>query len=257
MLIVDDVCISYGQKEIIHHISDKIDREDGLTVIVGLNGCGKSTLLRTLGGIYEGYTGEIHYGNRILREIPLRERAKMISYLPQYRRVPNISVERYVLHGRFPHLSYPRHYGKKDFELVDKVLERFQIASLKTKQMSQISGGERQKVYLAMAIVQDACYLLLDEPSTFLDLHCQYEFLRILKELVEEGKTVLMVSHNVQMALQYADNIIVMEKGRIKIRGTPEQVVHSGEIENVFQVKIQKITRDDDKTSSYIVLGVD
>lgn len=237
MIRCEKLSAGYGREAVIKDISWEA-AEGRLTAIVGPNGSGKSTLLKSLTcqTVEEG--GCVYLEGKPLKQWKSKDMAKQLAYLPQSRNDTNISVFRMVLHGRFPYLSYPRHYTKNDEEMVIRTLERMGIDELSEKPVSELSGGEKQKAYLVMALVQDAPILLLDEPTTYLDLSAQIELMEMLKQLSEDGKTVAVVLHDLNQALWYADEIVLMENGRMKQCGTPEEILCSGALEDVFHVRI-------------------
>jgi iron complex transport system ATP-binding protein len=142
-----------------------------------------------------------------------------------------------VLHGRFPWLSYPRVYRTEDRALAQQAMERIGIIDNRKKQLARLSGGERQKAYLAMLLAQDTPVILLDEPTTYLDIACQLEFLEMLRLLKADGKAIVLVVHDINCALEYADRIAVMKDGRLLTWEAPETVLSSGAIEAAFGVK--------------------
>lgn len=239
MIAIKDLYSGYGDDDILKGVSLNI-LNNKLTVIAGPNGCGKSTLLKTISGIIKKTSGSIFIDNVDLSNILPLDRAKRIAYLSQNRSVPDIAVKNLVLHGRFPYLSYPRRYRAEDREVVDMALERMGIESLRDKMVSELSGGERQKVYIAMALAQGSDYLLLDEPTTFLDISHQFQLLDLAKELCSENKSVVMVLHNLESALSIADSFILMDKGRLLFEGSVDDVYSSKLIDKVFNVEIKK-----------------
>ena len=226
MIAIKDLYSGYGDDDILKGVSLNI-LNNKLTVIAGPNGCGKSTLLKTISGIIKKTSGSIFIDNVDLSNISPLDRAKRIAYLSQNRSVPDIAVKNLVLHGRFPYLSYPRRYRAEDREAVDMALERMGIESLRDKMVSELSGGERQKVYIAMALAQGSDYLLLDEPTTFLDISHQFQLLDLAKELCSENKSVVMVLHNLESALSIADSFILMDKGKLLFEGSVDDVYSS------------------------------
>lgn len=239
MIAIKDLYSGYGDDDILKGVSLNI-LNNKLTVIAGPNGCGKSTLLKTISGIIKKTSGSIFIDNVDLSNISPLDRAKRIAYLSQNRSVPDIAVKNLVLHGRFPYLSYPRRYRAEDREAVDMALERMGIEGLRDKMVSELSGGERQKVYIAMALAQGSDYLLLDEPTTFLDISHQFQLLDLAKELCSENKSVVMVLHNLESALSIADSFILMDKGRLLFEGSVDDVYSSKLIDKVFNVEIKK-----------------
>lgn len=239
MIAIKDLYSGYGDDDILKGVSLNI-LNNKLTVIAGPNGCGKSTLLKTISGIIKKTSGSIFIDNVDLSNISPLDRAKRIAYLSQNRSVPDIAVKNLVLHGRFPYLSYPRRYRAEDREAVDIALERMGIEGLRDKMVSELSGGERQKVYIAMALAQGSDYLLLDEPTTFLDISHQFQLLDLAKELCSENKSVVMVLHNLESALSIADSFILMDKGKLLFEGSVDDVYSSKLIDKVFNVEIKK-----------------
>lgn len=239
MIAIKDLYSGYGDDDILKGVSLNI-LNNKLTVIAGPNGCGKSTLLKTISGIIKKTSGSIFIDNVDLSNILPLDRAKRIAYLSQNRSVPDIAVKNLVLHGRFPYLSYPRRYRAEDREAVDMALERMGIEGLRDKMVSELSGGERQKVYIAMALAQGSDYLLLDEPTTFLDISHQFQLLDLAKELCSENKSVVMVLHNLESALSIADSFILLDKGRLLFEGSVDDVYSSKLIDKVFNVEIKK-----------------
>ena len=239
MIAIKDLYSGYGDDDILKGVSLNI-LNNKLTVIAGPNGCGKSTLLKTISGIIKKTSGSIFIDNVDLSNILPLDRAKRIAYLSQNRSVPDIAVKNLVLHGRFPYLSYPRRYRAEDREAVDIALERMGIEGLRDKMVSELSGGERQKVYIAMALAQGSDYLLLDEPTTFLDISHQFQLLDLAKELCSENKSVVMVLHNLESALSIADSFILMDKGKLLFEGSVDDVYSSKLIDKVFNVEIKK-----------------
>ena len=239
MIVIKDLYSGYGDDDILKGVSLNI-LNNKLTVIAGPNGCGKSTLLKTISGIIKKTSGSIFIDDIDLSNISPLDRAKRIAYLSQNRSVPDIAVKNLVLHGRFPYLSYPRRYRAEDREAVDMALERMGIEGLRDKMVSELSGGERQKVYIAMALAQGSDYLLLDEPTTFLDISHQFQLLDLAKELCSENKSVVMVLHNLESALSIADSFILLDKGRLLFEGSVDDVYSSKLIDKVFNVEIKK-----------------
>lgn len=211
-----------------------------ILAIVGPNGSGKSTLLKALAGILPS-EGEILLHGKNLRQISPSEQAKCIAYLPQNRSVPEITVERFVLHGRFPYLSYPRHYREEDHRIAREAMEQMGISAFARRQMRELSGGERQKAYIAMILAQQTQVVLMDEPTGFLDIAHKFEVIRLARELKEMGKTVILVLHELDLALNGADRIVVLEKGEVRHAGTPEEISQSDVIPRVFHVKMEAL----------------
>lgn len=211
-----------------------------ITVIAGPNGCGKSTLLKALAGILD-HSGEISLDGLRLDGLPPRDLARKIAFLPQSRQIPEITAERLVLHGRFPHLSFPRRYRKRDLEIARDCLARMGISHLAEAPLHTLSGGTRQKVYIAMALAQDTPVILMDEPTTFLDVSHQMQTMTHARLLADSGKTVVLVLHDLPLALRHADLLAVMSGGTIIAADTPEQVFQSGCLDKIFGVNIRRM----------------
>lgn len=244
MINLTNLCAGYGAAEKLHDIT--LGFATGkITAIVGPNGCGKSTLLRVISGLLPFTAGSVTLAQKPLQQYSHQELAKTLAFLPQSRNVPRISVRRMVLHGRFPYLDYPRRYRPKDYEAVEAAIARVGIETLATCSMEALSGGERQKVYLAMALAQGTPIVLLDEPTTFLDVRHQLDVIALIGALRAEGKTVIPVLHDLNLALRCADTLVVMDAGNIAAVGTPNEIVQSGTLDEVFGVRTQIYTVDE------------
>lgn len=239
MLEIQNLSAGYPGKPVLRDICLTLPRGK-VTVIAGPNGCGKSTLLKALAGILPS-AGSVKLDGRELRGLPGRELAKRIAYLPQSRQVPEITAMRLVLHGRFPYLSYPRRYRKEDEAIARAAMERMGVWDLGDRDLGSLSGGQRQKVYIAMALAQDTPVVLLDEPNTFLDICHQMQMMRQAKLLAEEGKTVVLVLHDLAMALEMADQLVVLDRGQAAAQGTAEEVFACGCLGQVFGVDIRRM----------------
>lgn len=244
MLKLSNVSAGYDGADVIHDINLQITSER-ITALIGPNGCGKSTLLKVLTGIVKKTAGDILLDDREIEQYKQRDLAKYIAYLPQSRNVPDISVIRMVLHGRFPYLKYPKQYSKKDIDIALESLKQVGMEKYADENVSKLSGGMQQKVYIAMALAQDTPIILLDEPTTFLDIAYQLKLKDMAKMLAEKGKAVVLVLHDIAMALKEADDIVVMSSGKIESVGTAEQIYESGVLDRVFDVKIKRIKTDD------------
>lgn len=213
-------------------------RPGRVLALLGPNGCGKSTLLRTMAGLLPPLGGEVLLDGR--RDYSPRQAAQRVAYLPQSRAAPNITVRRLVLHGRFPYLSYPRRYGREDYEAVDRALAAADALDLADRPLPELSGGQRQKAYLAMALAQETEAILMDEPTTFLDIRHQLEVLALVRRLAEEGRGVVLALHDLCLALTAADDVAVLGEGRLLALGGPEAVYQSKVLERVMGVRLDR-----------------
>ena len=213
--------------------------------LVGPNGSGKSTLLRTALGLIPKLWGEIRVDGDKLEDLSPRQLAQRAAYLAQSRPVPNITAGRMVLHGRFPYLSYPRRYRPEDHAIAQKALEQADALDLARRPMPQLSGGQRQKVYLAMALAQDTGTVLLDEPTTYLDVGHQQEVMVTARLLASEGKAVVAVLHDLCLAMRFAHRLAVLDGGRLQGVGTPEELYQSGILDQVFSITLRRVETED------------
>lgn len=240
MLEIRNLRAGYGGEAILHDISLTLPG-GAVSVIVGANGCGKTTLLRTLAGIHPADGGSVCLNGTDLLTLPPRELARQAAYLPQDRPVPQITAERLVLHGRFPYLSYPRRYSRQDLEIARRAMETMDITDLARRDLRTLSGGQRQKVYIAMALAQQTPVVLMDEPTTFLDIAHQFQLMAQAKMLAAAGKTVVLVLHDLALALKNADHLVVMDAGRILCQGSAEAVLAGGCLESAFGVRVARV----------------
>lgn len=254
MLEIRNLRAGYEGVEILHDVNLSAP-SGGITVIVGPNGCGKSTLLKSIAGINQPRGGSIRLNGKELCSLPPRELAQHAAYLAQNRQVPEITAERLVLHGRFPYLSYPRRYRREDLQIARRAMETMGISGLARRELHTLSGGQRQKVYIAMALAQDTPVVLMDEPTTFLDIAHQYQMMREARALADGGKTVVLVLHDIALALKYADRIVVMRDGRVLTAGNAEEVFRSGQLQTAFGIRVER-TRTADGWAYYYREGV-
>ena len=244
MIALRDLRAGYPGRTVLEGVS--LDFRPGeVLAILGPNGCGKSTLLRTAGGLLPRAGGEILVDGVPLERLSARETARRIAYLPQSRSTPNITAGRMVLHGRFPYLSYPRRYRKEDREMVKRALDWVGAGELASRPLSELSGGQRQKVYLAMALAQDTLTILMDEPTTYLDVSCQLEVMALARRLAEEGRAVVMVLHDLSLALRFAHRAALLCGGRVRQLGTPEELFEGCALEEVMGVTLGRVETED------------
>lgn len=250
MIEIRNLTVGYGKEDILKGVSLTAER-GRITTLVGENGCGKSTLLRTLTGALAPRDGEILLNGTLLSSLSDRERAQRIAYLPQTRNLPEITAERLVLHGRFPHLSYPRHYGRRDFEIARMAMERMGISELADRPLRELSGGTRQKVYIAMALAQEAPVICLDEPTASLDIGQQLRFLELLRTLADDGKTVLLVLHDLGAALSASDRIVAMKHGQTLFSGEPKAFLASDVSTSLYGIRVKTFETEDGEQYYY------
>lgn len=237
MIEITDLHAGYGKTPVLRGLSLNIPK-GCLLSIIGANGCGKSTLLKTTIGLLPAMSGTVLLDGTPITSLSQREIARKAAYLSQGKDVPDMTVSQMVLLGRFPHLSYPRRYGQKDREIAEATIREMRIAQHAERPLATLSGGIRQNAYIAMALAQDTDYILLDEPTTYLDIACQLELMRTLSKLARDGKGIVTVMHDLPLAFNCSDRIAVMQNGSIVACDTPENVCKSGVIRSVFRVEL-------------------
>lgn len=242
MLKLTELSAGYGNQNTIENINLSFD-PGKIYTILGKNGCGKSTLLKTCADMLTIHSGTIYLKGKDLKEYQPVERARVISYLAQHRNTPGICVERLLMHGRHPHMSNLKQMRKEDWDKLEEVMELMEIQAFRHKSLGALSGGERQRVYIAMLLAQDTSILLLDEPTTYMDIAYQLNFLELMKKQKSTGKTLIMVLHDLNQALQISDEIILMDRGHVIANGTPNMVLASGMIQQIFGVQIHTIQK--------------
>ncbi|MGM9594536.1 MAG: ABC transporter ATP-binding protein [Candidatus Onthomonas sp.] len=210
-------------------------------VLLGPNGCGKSTLLKASLGLLPPMGGQVLYDGVEITQLSRKEIARKAAFLTQSRNTPSIQALRMVLHGRFPYLSYPRRYGKQDYAIARSALEATGSLCHENTNVSALSGGQRQGVYLAMALAQDTETIFMDEPTTYLDIGRQLQTMETARSLALQGKAVVLVLHDLALALRGADRVAVLADGRLCCCDTPEAVYQNGILNQVFGVSVHRM----------------
>ena len=240
MLEVKNLSCGYPGRRVLAGVS--LDFRPGeVLALLGPNGSGKSTLLRTALGLLPKLEGEILLDGRPLADLSPRQIAQRAAYLPQSRPTPNITALRMALHGRFPYLSYPRRYGREDYAIARRALKEAGAGELEERFLTALSGGQRQKVYLAMALAQDTETILMDEPIAFLDVGCQLEVMALARRLAGEGRAVVLVLHDLCLALRTADRAAVLHQGRLAALDAPEALYESGRLTGIFGAALRRV----------------
>lgn len=236
MLKINGLSVSIGRKQALESITLNI-KPHTMTVIIGKNGSGKSTLVSAINGTV-GYTGQILLTGQDIRLITAREKAKLISVLPQVLESPHITVKELADMGRNPYVDLGHHFTPQDTQAVEKAMETMGITNMRGSYLDCISGGERQKAYLAMILAQQTRLMILDEPATYMDMSCEKQFMDTLSNIRKTmHKTVVAVMHDLNTAVRYAQRIIVMDGGRVVFEGTTEECLEKQVIEQTFGVK--------------------
>ena len=234
-LRADGIDLSYDREIVVHELSVEI-LQGKITTIVGANASGKSTLLRALARLLAPINGHVYLGDREIRRQRSRDVARQLTLLPQSPIAPDgITVSDLVARGRYPYQSLWRPWSSEDTRAVAAAMEATGVTDLAARPVNQLSGGQRQRVWVAMALAQETPLLLLDEPTTFLDLSHQIEVLDLLKELNRDtGQTVVLVLHDLNLASRYSDHLIAMADGRIAAEGPPDHVITESIVREVF-----------------------
>lgn len=243
MLELKNIRVVKNKKEILKNVTVSL-KPHTLTVVIGKNGSGKSTLLSCLTGESK-YQGTIHFDDKDLALMPKRQRAAYISFLPQSLPSVPITVENLVAMGRTPYVDMGKNLSEKDEEQIEKAIADTGIETIRHKKLTEISGGEKQRAYIAMVLAQNTRVIALDEPTTYMDIQFQKELRSLLTELKEKHKkTLITVMHDLSMAAEIADCIILLDEGRVVFSGEKEEVLQSGKIESTFNVKKYEIELD-------------
>ena len=220
-LMTQDLSAGYDGKTIVSDVSITIPKNK-ISVILGANGCGKSTLLKTFAKLLKPEKGSILLDGKSIFTMPSKQMAQTLGLLPQSPIVPEgIKVTDLVARGRFPYRKLLGGLQKEDFAAVEEALEMMGITKLADRCVDELSGGQRQRVWIALALAQQTDILLLDEPTTYLDIAYQVEILDLLMELNKKrGTTILMVLHDINLSARYADHIFAMSKGKLVAQGS-------------------------------------
>lgn len=244
---VINLSFSYGDRLILKHVSFAA-QDNQLLSILGANGVGKSTLFRCMLGLQKGYSGEILLHGKNLKTMRIMEIARSVAYIPQSHYPSfNYSVFDMVLMGTTHQVSMISKPGKKQILLVDNALERLGIRHLKTRGYTQISGGERQLVLMARALVQEAKILILDEPTANLDYGNQIRVLTQIKSLAKEGYTIIQSTHNPDQTFLFSDTVMAMKDGEIAAWGQPGDIFTEDLIRNLYAAEVTINSLYDDR----------
>ncbi|MFB9466032.1 ABC transporter ATP-binding protein [Streptomyces cinereospinus] len=252
-LSADNVTLAYDQRVIAERLSVQIP-DNSFTVIVGPNACGKSTLLRALSRMLKPHEGRVLLDGQVIQSMPAKKVARTLGLLPQSSIAPDgITVADLVGRGRYPHQGILRQWSAEDERVVQESMAQTGVAELADRYVDELSGGQRQRVWIAMALAQQTPLLLLDEPTTYLDIQHQIDVLDLCAELHEEqGRTLVAVLHDLNHAARYATHLVALRGGEVIAEGAPNDIVTAELVEQVFGLRCQVI--DDPETGTPLVV---
>lgn len=235
---IQNLSVAYDNTTIIEEMNLKLPKGK-ISIIIGGNGCGKSTLLKTIARINKPKRGDIFINNKDIRKIKEKDIAKEVAFLPQGPVCPSgLTVRELVAYGRFPHQKMIGGLNSHDQEMIDWAIEQTGLSEFADREVENLSGGQRQRAWIAMTLAQETEIIMLDEPTTYLDLSYQLEVLEILERLNKEKKiTVVIVLHEINNAFRFADNIIGLKKGKIVCEGRPIDVINKENLKEIFGIE--------------------
>ncbi|MDY3024624.1 ABC transporter ATP-binding protein [Streptococcus pluranimalium] len=234
----ETISVAYDHKMIIEHLSLDVP-QGAITTIIGANGCGKSTLLKALTRIHKVEKGAIYLDGQSIATLPTKQVAQKIALLPQVlEATEGISVYELISYGRYPHQKYLGSLTAYDRSRIHWAMEVTNTIGLANNDVDTLSGGQKQRVWIAMALAQDTDTIFLDEPTTYLDLNHQLEVLELLKRLNQEnGKTIVMVLHDLNLSARFSDQLIAMKDGDIQYQGAVSDILTVSNLETIFNIK--------------------
>lgn len=240
MIQLQNLTAGYQGRAVVKNVS--LDLLPGqVLALLGPNGSGKSTLVKAALGLIAPMEGAVLYDGADIRRLKRKQIAQMAAFLTQSRDTPSIEALRMVLHGRFPYLSWPRQYAQQDYAMARAAMDAADCRQYEAANVGQLSGGQRQSVYLAMALAQNAQTIFMDEPTTYLDIRHQLHTIRTARSLAAQGRAVVLILHDIPLALRGADRVGVLSGGRLELCAPPDQVYHSGVLSQVFGVEVCRV----------------
>lgn len=239
MVKFDEISFSYGDKKILENIS--LDFEKGnFTCILGRNGCGKSTIVKAISRQIIPNSGKILYFNEEIEKIEKKKFAQKVSFLLQFNEnIEDVTVQQFISFGRTPFKSIFKSLTSEDYEIINKNIERTFLKGFENRKLSTLSGGEKQRVYLAMCLTQQPEMIILDEPMNHLDIKFQYELLNLIKKINKESETTIVcILHDINQAIKYADKLILLKEGEVFVQGSVEKCITKENILEVFGIDV-------------------
>lgn len=253
-----NITLGYDKKIIVDGLDLTLSQGE-ITVLVGANGCGKSTILRALARLLKPVDGTVYLGQEPLSAIANADIARRLAILPQSPDAPaELSVYQLVKQGRYPHQRWYQNWSGEDEDMVDQALRATELDDLRHQPLHTLSGGQRQRAWIALCLAQNTDIILLDEPTTYLDLSHQIDILELLKQQNQKtGKTIIMVLHDLYLACRYAHRLIAIKNGHIHIQGPPKDVITPDVVQQVFNLSCNIITDPHTNTPICIPHGRD
>ncbi len=241
MLKIKELAVSYGSKMVLENVSFTACKGE-ITTLIGKNGCGKSSIVSCINRMIQ-YKGRITVNDSDIMRINVKERARQLAILPQKLPSPDISVYELVSFGRSPYLDVSGRMSENDLMHVENAIKYTGIDALRHRMVNTLSGGEQQKAFFAMILAQDTDMIVLDEPTTYMDIRYEASFLNMISAL-KGKKTILMIMHDLTQAVRVSDRIVVIDEGSVKFEGKAVECAESGIIEQVFDVRQHKFSQD-------------
>ena len=242
MLVIEQLSVGYKRKRILQDLSLSFP-EGGFIALLGANGCGKTTLLHTLAGLLKPEAGQVVLNGEPLKSLSSKQIARQLAVLPQVTTAPaGLTVRELVMQGRFPWQNWWRQWSDEDEVAVEAAIAATGIADYLDMPLEQLSGGQRQRCWIAMTLAQDTPLLLLDEPTTYLDIAHQVELMNLIASLRLKGKTIVAVLHDLNQAATYADHLVMMKGGTVYAEGGVDQVFNQQNLKAVFDLDAHIIT---------------
>ncbi|MBK4137997.1 ATP-binding cassette domain-containing protein [Corynebacterium macginleyi] len=252
-VVASSITVGYGQRTIIRDLSATFPAGK-ITTIVGPNGCGKSTLLRAMSGLLNLATGNISVNGNNISDMKRKDVARILGVLPQSPVAPEgLLVSDLVARGRHPHQAWFRQWSATDEDAVYAALKQTGSADLANRTLDELSGGQRQRVWISMVLAQNTDILFLDEPTTYLDLATSVDILELVDSLRQKlGRTVVMVLHDLNLAVRYSDYLVVMKEGQVIASGTPAEVITADRLQQAFDLRARVI--EDPETGDPLIV---
>ncbi len=250
---LNDISIRYGKKTFIDQLNLQI-KPGMISTIIGPNGSGKSTLLKTMARILQPETGSVLLSGKDIHQLASKQVAQQLAILPQHIQTPEqMTVSELVWLGRHPHQRFLKGRSERDEQAVYEALEQTDMLAFATRDVKSLSGGQQQRAWIAMALAQDTPCLLLDEPTTFLDMAHQLDVLELLKKLNRtQQKTIVMVLHDINLAARYSDELILLSNGMLMAQGTPQDILTETLLYQIFNINVRVLADPQTNTPYFI-----